>query len=315
MMIKKLIVLVAGVFITCGVYANNTAPEYDNRQGSIAIYKTLIYKADSCYMKKNFELASNFFDKAFSLGVKPADIDLYNGACAAALNGDESSAFNRLFARVQLYPQWYSDRIGQEEDLLSLHTSQKWKILCDTLQARKLFIERNYDHKLKERLDSIHYRDQIPRHAYLAALRDFPHDTLLVKTRLVEMQRNDSINQIEVFDILDKYGWPSSEIVGQSNFAIWEVIQHTSLEAIEKYLPLFHKAAAANELNKSFIAMMEDRCDMWRNRPQKYGTQLILNDSGIRVPYTLLDSDKVDEWRAEMDLPPMKEYLKQMNQQ
>ena len=163
-MIKKLIVLVAGVFITCGVYANNTAPEYDNRQDSIEIYKTLINKADSCYMKQNFELASNFFDKAFSLDVKPADVDLYNGACAAALSGDESSAFNRLFARVQLYPKWYSDRIGQDEDLLSLHSSQKWKILCDTLQARKLFIERNYDHKLKERLDSIHYRVQMPRH-------------------------------------------------------------------------------------------------------------------------------------------------------
>ncbi|MBD5307285.1 MAG: hypothetical protein HDS14_06635 [Bacteroides sp.] len=315
MMTKKLMIWVSYFLITCSASANNEAPEYETLSDSIEIYKTLIYKADSCYMKKNFELASNFFDKAFSLGVKPAEVDLYNGACAAAINGNESLAFNRLFARVQLYPQWYSDRIGQDKDLLSLHSSQKWKILCDTLQARKLFIERNYDHKLKERLDSIHYRDQMPRHAYLAALRDFPHDTLLVKTRLVEMQRNDSINQIEIFDILDKYGWPSSKIVGQSNFAIWEVIQHTSLDAIEKYLPLFHKVAADNELNKSFIAMMEDRCDMWRNRPQKYGTQLILNDSGIRVPYTLLDSDKVDEWRAEMGLPPMKEYLKQMNRQ
>ena len=313
MMIKKLMVLVAGTFITCGVYANNTAPEYGNRQDSTAIYNTFIFKADSCYMKQNFELASMFFDKAFSLGVKPVDKHLYNGACVAALSGDESSAFNRLFERVRLYPQWYSDQINQDRDLQSLHTSPKWEILCDTLQARKTFIERNYDHALKERLDSIHYRDQMPRHAYLAALRAVPQDTILVKTRLVEMQRNDSINQIEVFDILDSYGWPSSEIVGGSNFAIWEVIQHTSLEAIEKYLPLFHKAATDNELNKSFVAMMEDRCDMWRNRPQKYGTQLIQNEKGVKVPYTLLDSEKVDEWRTEMDLPPMQEYLKQMN--
>lgn len=315
MMIKKLMVLVAGAFITCGVYAMNTAPGYGNRQDSIAIYNTFIFKADSCYMKQNFELASMFFDKAFSLGVKPVDKHLYNGACAAALSGDESSAFNRLFERVRLYPQWYSDQINQDRDLQSLHTSPKWEILCDTLQARKTFIERNYDHALKERLDSIHYRDQTPRHVYLAALRAVPQDTLLIKTRLVEMQRNDSINQIEVFDILDSYGWPSSEIVGGSNFAIWEVIQHTSLEAIEKYLPLFHKAATDNELNKSFVAMMEDRCDMWRNRPQKYGTQLIQNEKGVKVPYTLLDSEKVDEWRTEMDLPPMQEYLKQMNGQ
>ena len=145
-------VLVAGVFITCSVHANNTAPEYGNQQDSIAIYNTLIFKADSCYMKQNFELASKFFDKAFSLGIKPVDKHLYNGACAAALNGDESAAFNRLFERVRLYPHWYSDQIGQDKDLQSLHTSPKWEILCDTLQARKIFIERNYDHALKERL-------------------------------------------------------------------------------------------------------------------------------------------------------------------
>lgn len=313
MKMKRLMVWIAGILVTCGVYANNTAPEYGNQQDSIAVYNTLINKADSCYMKQNFELASMFFDKAFSLGVKPVDKHLYNGACAAALSGDESSAFNRLFERVRLYPQWYSDQINQDRDLQSLHTSPKWEILCDTLQARKTFIERNYDHALKERLDSIHYRDQTPRHAYLAALRAVPQDTILVKTHLVEMQRNDSINQIDVFDILDSYGWPSSEIVGGSNFAIWEVIQHTSLEAIEKYLPLFHKAATDNELNKSFVAMMEDRCDMWRNRPQKYGTQLIRNDNGENVPYNLLDPEKVDEWRKEMELPPIKDYLEQMN--
>lgn len=312
---KRLMVWIAGVLITCGVSANNKIAEYGNQEDSIAIYNTFIYKADSCYMKQNFEQASMFFGKAFSLGVKPVDKHLYNGACAAALSGDENSAFNRLFTRVQLYPQWYSDQINQDRDLESLHTSPKWGILCDTLQVRKILIERNYDHALKERLDSIHYRDQMPRHAYLAALRAVPQDSVLVKTRLVEMQRNDSINQIEVFDILDSYGWPSSEIVGGSNFAIWEVIQHTSLEAIEKYLPLFHKAATDNELNKSFVAMMEDRCDMWRNRPQKYGTQLIRNEKGENVPYALLDSEKVDEWRAEMDLPPMQEYLKQMNGQ
>lgn len=313
MKMKRLMVWVAGILVTCGVSANNKTAEYGNQQDSIAVYNTLINKADSCYMKQNFELASMFFDKAFSLGVKPVDKHLYNGACAAALSGDESTAFTRLFARVQLYPQWYSDQINQDRDLQSLHTSPKWEILCDTLQARKTFIERNYDHALKERLDSIHYRDQTPRHAYLAALRAVPQDTLLIKTRLVEMQRNDSINQIEVFDILDSYGWPSSEIVGGSNFAIWEVIQHTSLEAIEKYLPLFHKAATDKELNKSFVAMMEDRCDMWRNRPQKYGTQMIRNDNGESVPYNLLDPEKVDEWRKEMELPPLKEYLEQMN--
>lgn len=290
-----------------------------NEPGSIiqqdltALYNMFIIKADSCFMQGNFVLASEFFDKAFSVASKPIGKHLYNGACAAALHGDAVTAFDRLFTRVRLYPQWYSDRIANDRDLLSLHSAPQWKVFCDTMQIRKAFIERNYDHALKARLDLVHKRDQMPRHAYLAALRSMPYDSVLIQSRLREMQHNDSINQVEVLDILDTYGWPSSEIVGGSNFAIWEVIQHTSLEAIERYLPLFHNAAANNELAKSFVAMMEDRCDMWRNRPQRYGTQGSFDENGVFVPYTLLDPEKVDVWRAEMDLPPLQEYIQQMN--
>ena len=58
---------------------------------------------------------------------------------------------------------------------------------------------------------------------------------------------------------------------------------------------------------------MEDRCEMWRGRPQKYGSQGNNDENGVFVPYTLLDSTKVDEWRAEMDLPPLEEYIQQMS--
>lgn len=298
------------ISLLCGLNVFFMYGQIEHRD-SAAIYDFYIRQADSCYMQRNYPLSSDFFSKAFAVKIPPVDKHLYNGACAAALAGDTTKAFERLYTRVRLYPEWYSGL--SDNDLQDLHSCSQWQVLCDTMQARKAFFERNFDHKLKNRLDSIHYRDQIPRHAYLSALRENPKDSVLIQSRLRDMQRNDSINQIEVFDILDCYGWPSSEIVGGSNFAIWEVIQHTSLEAIEKYLPLFHTAAANNELNKSFVAMMEDRCDMWRNRPQKYGTQGTRNENGEFVIYQLLDPENVDIWRAEMDLPPLSEYIQQMN--
>jgi len=79
MMIKRLMVWGAGALVAFGVSANNKTPGYGSRQDSIAIYNTFIHKADSCYMKQNFELASIIFDKAFSLGVKPVGNHLYNG--------------------------------------------------------------------------------------------------------------------------------------------------------------------------------------------------------------------------------------------
>lgn len=38
MMIKKLMVWVAGILVTCGVSANNKTAEYGNQQDSIAVY-------------------------------------------------------------------------------------------------------------------------------------------------------------------------------------------------------------------------------------------------------------------------------------
>ena len=65
MKIKRLMVWIAGILITCGVSANNKTAEYGNQQDSTTIYNTLISKADSCYMKQNFELASMFLTRRF----------------------------------------------------------------------------------------------------------------------------------------------------------------------------------------------------------------------------------------------------------
>ena len=66
------------------------------------------------------------------------------------------------------------------------------------------------------------------------------------------------------------------------------------------------------DLPKLQIAMMDDRIAMFENRPQKYGTQIITDDDGKRKLHTLLDPSMVDQWRQEMDLPPLADYLKSM---
>ena len=57
--------------------------------------------------------------------------------------------------------------------------------------------------------------------------------------------------------------------------------------------------------------MMEDRCAVWSGKPQKYGTQGYMR-GGKFVVNTLLDAGKVDEWRKEAGLPPLDEYIQQM---
>ena len=57
---------------------------------------------------------------------------------------------------------------------------------------------------------------------------------------------------------------------------------------------------------------MDDRIAMFEGRPQKYGSQIVENEKGQRVIYNLLDPAKVDQWRSEMDLNPLSDYMKQM---
>ena len=44
--------------------------------------------------------------------------------------------------------------------------------------------------------------------------------------------------------------------------------------------------------------------------PQRYGTQGMCVGKGLWKPIPIEDSNKVDERRAELGLPPLKEYIK-----
>jgi hypothetical protein len=53
------------------------------------------------------------------------------------------------------------------------------------------------------------------------------------------IQKNDSINSIQVTNILDKYGWLGPDKVGdRGSAALFLVIQHADIKTQEKYLPM-----------------------------------------------------------------------------
>lgn len=86
------------------------------------------------------------------------------------------------------------------------------------------------------------------------------------------INRNDSLNIVEVEKIVKEWGYPGKSLVGEpENDAAWFVIQHS--DKIEEYFPLIKNAGENGELKKSKVAMMEDRMLMYRGEPQIYGTQ------------------------------------------
>ena len=110
----------------------------------------------------------------------------------------------------------------------------------------------------------------------------------------------DSENQNIVIPLLDKYGLrPKSKIGNKANDAVFFVIQHSNLELMEKYFPIFDSLARKGETNRIHVAMMEDRLLMWKGLKQKYGTQAnSFKKTGDKMMiWPIEQPDKVDSLR------------------
>ena len=278
-------------------------------------YALLTQKADSLFMEGDFEGANLVFGKALQLTEFVQPVHLYNGACTAALVGDTETAFQRLFGRLEKQQDWYTDNIQNDEDLISLHTDERWSALTDSMIVRKRRIEANFDKPLRRKLQMIERTDQEVRLVFLTAHNSVPHDSIAEAEALKEMQRVDKINQEQICKILDSRGLVGKDKVGNAVGAFWTIIQHSDLAIQKKYLPLFQEGAQRGDITKEGVAMLEDRINMNEGKPQRYGSQLIENEQGKLVVYQLLDAEMVDVWRNEMGMEPLDIYLKRINAQ
>ncbi len=279
-------------------------------------FNQAISKADSCFMAGDFAMSSDFFTLAFRApDSAPQNFHYSNAAEVAARAGDTYIAFERLYELTDRDKNWYVQNFASNEVWLPLHNDPRWQPLCDTVTARQARIEKDYDHALISRLNAIQQRDQQPRHAYLFALQTTPENRPLLDSLIREMQAADSVNILEIKDILTTYGFPKKSKVGTANTTIWMIIQHSdNIPAFQREcLPMLTQAALQGEIDKWQVAMLEDRIALSEGRPQKYGSQIVTNEAGKQVIYTLLDPEQVDRWRAEAGMEPLQTYATRMH--
>ena len=135
---------------------------------------------------------------------------------------------------------------------------------------------------LKKELDSIYIKDQSLRELISSDLLQTKADSIsdsykIAKTELTNyivktIPILDSLNLLQIEQIIKKYGYPGKSLVGTgTNEAAYFVIQHSN--KIDKYLPLIKKAADENEIEFNLYAKMLDRSLMHKEKEQIYGTQ------------------------------------------
>lgn len=277
-------------------------------------YTRLVEKAYALYEAKDYKQSALTYAAAVKAngGIGYRD-DRYNAACSWALAGQTDSAFFNL-NRVAIVGKFADLRhITTDKDLTSLHADKRWQPLLTVVQQNKDKEEEKYNKPLVRQLDTIYTGDQGIRVKMDTVQKQYGFDSKEMRSLISTMIEGDSINLIKVKAILDQHGWLGPDSIGEAGATtLFLVIQHADLATQEKYLPMMKEAVNDGRAEKSQLAYLIDRIEMYNGRPQVYGSQLIMKN-GKYVVYRLLDEANVNKRRAEVDLEPLETHLKRLN--
>jgi len=113
-------------------------------------------------------------------------------------------------------------------------------------------------------------------------------------------------------EIMDEYGWPTAELVGEEAArAAWLIAQHADrqLDVQRRALRLMQQTVSAGSANLRELAFLRDRTLVNEGRKQIYGTQIAGVKDGAPVPWPCEEPERMDELRAEVGIEPFDEYV------
>jgi len=171
-------------------------------------------------------------------------------------------------------------------------------------------IETPVDTLLKKKLETIRMKDQTLRLVLPMVEEKFGKDSEEVKYFWSLINKQDSINEFAILEIIDNHGWVRVSEVGYlANQSLWLVIQHAPLNVQEKYLPYLKKSVEQGESEGWYLAFLEDRILMRNGKKQKYGTQAKFDKTtGKNQIYPIGNPESVNERRKKIGLEPIEEY-------
>lgn len=169
--------------------------------------------------------------------------------------------------------------------------------------------------KIGKLLDSIHVEDQKYRREIKAINQEYGWESDEMRNHWNKISKTDSSNLVVVEQILEKHGWLSSEEIGSTaNSTLFLVIQHSSQEAQEKYLPMMRQAVKEGKANSRSLALLEDRLGLAKGELQVYGSQIGTDqESGEMYVLPLIDPENVNERRSKVGLDPIEDYISHWN--
>jgi len=240
--------------------------------------------------------------------------NVYNYACALSVSKQIDSCFEYLNIAVKMDTSVAS---LIDPDFLTIREDNRWLDFENNLisMLNRKFKNSYKDIEYAKALWKLRALDQ----AYFNEIGIAGRKTGM-KSSVVEalwnfkfmIQKN---NQNVLEELVAVKGWPKINDVGsEAAMGAYLVAIHSKDGSQKKYLPVIKQRCEENELSWLRYANIYDRCLFNENKPQKYGTHTRYNVlTNSEELYPLEDARKVDEWRKELGLEPLAEYLKKFN--
>jgi len=293
-------------------------------QDSDAVYAKEKSKADLLYKSGQFQLAALAYSEAFkAYEGKAYPEDRYNAGRAWAMAGNADSAFYHLFRLVTKVPDYIMyENIIIDTTLKLLFRDYRWPELLENICKAEI----NLNVPLMRQLEAIYDKDQKLRLLLDDTSKTFRGYSESRKELFRVINKQDSLDLIEVESIINQYGWPGEDLVrSKGNQAVFLVIQHSNLKTQEKYLPLMRDAVKAGKAKAMHLAYLEDRVNMRKGKKQIYGSQMmygVIFDTNVApivycnavvktwTFYPIVDEANVNKRRASVGLGPLEDIAK-----
>ncbi len=141
-----------------------------------------------------------------------------------------------------------------------------------------------------------------------------------LKTQMRELTEKgmkiDKENTTWMKGVIEKHGWPGISLVGVDGAqAAFLLVQHADNDPPfqQKCLGLLEAAVKSKEASGTHLAYLTDRVRLKEGKKQVYGTQTTIKDDKVELQ-PVEEPDQLDQRRKGVGLPPIAEYLRQIEQ-